>query len=591
MTRRRACRARPSRAPRRATASCRACRSWPRAGCTRSGRASAWRPSGSRRAGWSTACTRPPPPIAAVAAAGRVIVASSQRGDGAAEVFEPAGGGWTSRYWTPAPAPRWLGALADATHLAWIGFDEDSDPSAPQRLVAGVAAGERSQRGEIAKVAPGDVIRVAPVTDADAVRTTYLLRSVLSDGRQRRAAPSASRCSRSTRSGEPRAGRDSSRGGRVRRSRSARVRRGVSAHRAAASRRAARQQRCQRWQRRGAGWRRAAVAAAAAAAACGGSGGGLGPRRWQRRQRRQRLGALASGGALDQRAGSGSGSGSAAPGAADKCTELPFDKSTPLPEASGAAWLEIDGAPALVVISDSGNDGAYAVIDRVERHREQGKLPLGGQRRPRGHRRARRKLYVLTSPGWVRVYERRGRGFALLDGPYSLGPVDLAGRGSLLGNEPPAGEGMVCAARVLQLRPQLRGLCLAPPGAAGHPAPPAAASASPPPRLTATSTASSIAGRLTVDPLRRDPHLAAGAIAGRLRRRRPTLRRLEHVRPRRRLPRDQLAGSSDREGRVDRRAARRVPRDARRPRRRLLPRMSDTGGAPSAMKKFRCPGR
>jgi hypothetical protein len=123
-----------------------------------------------------------PPAIAAVAAAGRVIVASSQRGDGATEVFEPVGGGWTSRYSTQAPAPRWLGALADATHLAWIGFDEDSGPSGTQRLVAGVAAGERSQRGEIGEVAPGDVIRVAPVSDGDAVRTTYLLRSVLSAG-------------------------------------------------------------------------------------------------------------------------------------------------------------------------------------------------------------------------------------------------------------------------------------------------------------------------------------------------------------------------------------------------------------------------
>lgn len=129
-----------------------------------------------------------PPAIAAVAAAGRVhvIVASTQPGDGDAVVFEPADTGWKPRYAapapaptsTPTPAPRWLGALADETHLAWIGFDGSDDPAEQRRLVAGVVADQLAQRGEIAEVAPGRMIRVAPVSDGDGVKSTYLLRGV-----------------------------------------------------------------------------------------------------------------------------------------------------------------------------------------------------------------------------------------------------------------------------------------------------------------------------------------------------------------------------------------------------------------------------
>lgn len=127
-------------------------------------------------------------PPTVVAAAGRVhvIVASSQPGEVDAQVFEPADSVWKPRYSAPASAsastaaPRWMGALADATHLAWIGLDEDADPTAQQRLVAGVAVDQRSQRGEIAEVAPGDLLRVAPVNDGAAVKSTYLLRSARS---------------------------------------------------------------------------------------------------------------------------------------------------------------------------------------------------------------------------------------------------------------------------------------------------------------------------------------------------------------------------------------------------------------------------
>jgi hypothetical protein len=155
--------------------------------------------------------------------------------------------------------------------------------------------------------------------------------------------------------------------------------------------------------------------------------------------------------------------GTETPGTADGCRELPFAETTPVPEASGAAWLEIDGALALVVISDSGNDGAYAIVDPDSgATREQGKLPLGGEGEDLEGIAARGgKLHVITSPGWIRVYERQGRGFALVDGPYPLGPIDLPGRRGL-GNQPPEGTGMVCEAKYTNCGRNYEGLCLAP---------------------------------------------------------------------------------------------------------------------------------
>lgn len=120
--------------------------------------------------------------IAAIDAGGRVVVASSQPEDGAAELFEPAVGGWTRRHSSQPPAPLWLGALGDATHLAWIGSDRGGDPGAPQHLVAGVVAGDLEQRGQIAELASGAVLRAAPVRTGDDVTTTFLLRGVAASG-------------------------------------------------------------------------------------------------------------------------------------------------------------------------------------------------------------------------------------------------------------------------------------------------------------------------------------------------------------------------------------------------------------------------
>ncbi|HEY5936211.1 MAG TPA: hypothetical protein VIU61_16285 [Kofleriaceae bacterium] len=147
---------------------------------------------------------------------------------------------------------------------------------------------------------------------------------------------------------------------------------------------------------------------------------------------------------------------------AETCTELPFAESTPVPEASGAAWLPIDGKLALVVISDSGNDGKYAIVDpETGATREEGKLPPGGAREDlEGAATRGGKLVAVTSPGWIRTWERTAQGFTLADGPYALGPIDL--EKTTDGNRPPEGTGMVCDAKLTNCGRNYEGLCLAP---------------------------------------------------------------------------------------------------------------------------------
>ncbi len=106
------------------------------------------------------------------------------------------------------------------------------------------------------------------------------------------------------------------------------------------------------------------------------------------------------------------------------CQEQPFAESTPLPEASGAAWMTIDGKLAMVVVADSGHTGDYAIIDPESgATREQGKLPLGkdGGDDIEGLAEHDGKLYGLTSSGGMRVWERKDNGFALVEGPYKNG--------------------------------------------------------------------------------------------------------------------------------------------------------------------------
>ncbi len=117
--------------------------------------------------------------------------------------------------------------------------------------------------------------------------------------------------------------------------------------------------------------------------------------------------------------------GSAAPGPTDPghCEQQTFAAATPLPEASGAAWLTIDGKLSLAVVADSGNKGAYVLLDpETGETREQGSLPLGkGSDDIEGLAAHGDRLFGLTSDGAMRVWQRKGNGFALVDGPYSIG--------------------------------------------------------------------------------------------------------------------------------------------------------------------------
>jgi hypothetical protein len=165
----------------------------------------------------------------------------------------------------------------------------------------------------------------------------------------------------------------------------------------------------------------------------------------------------------------GSGSaGSAVPAAAEgsgSCSELPFAASTPVPEASGAAWLELGGKPALLVVSDSGNKGAYAIIDaETGDTKEQGSLPLGKGASEDVEGLASRgdTFYGVTSSGWIREWKRDGAGFRLANDPYPLGPIDLPPKSASGGNKPPEGDGMVCEGTSTNCGRNYEGLCLAP---------------------------------------------------------------------------------------------------------------------------------
>lgn len=146
----------------------------------------------------------------------------------------------------------------------------------------------------------------------------------------------------------------------------------------------------------------------------------------------------------------------------DRCEQLPFADSSTVPEASGAAWLTIDGALSLVVVSDSGNDGAYAVIDpETGETRETGKLPLGSAGQDLEGAAARGdQLVAINSAGWIRVWNRDepAKGFSLAEDAYAIGPATLSDKSK--GNKPPSGDGMACNANKTNCGRNYEGLCL-----------------------------------------------------------------------------------------------------------------------------------
>ena len=123
-----------------------------------------------------------------------------------------------------------------------------------------------------------------------------------------------------------------------------------------------------------------------------------------------------------------------------------------MPEASAAAWWKLDGKDRLVVVGDSGRHGAYGIVDpETGATGEQGLLPLGdGGDDLEGLSALGDRLYGLTSAGWMRVWERRGDTFALVDGPYAIGDGD-----------------MICGKNRSNCARDYEGLCLHPESTAG----------------------------------------------------------------------------------------------------------------------------
>lgn len=107
------------------------------------------------------------------------------------------------------------------------------------------------------------------------------------------------------------------------------------------------------------------------------------------------------------------------------CEPQPFAGSTPVPEASGAAWITFRGKPALFVISDSGNDGAYGIVDPGSGETlAQGKIAPGEHGDDfEGVATRGGKLYALLSNGFYVIITQDGETFTASP-PLSLGPYD-----------------------------------------------------------------------------------------------------------------------------------------------------------------------
>jgi hypothetical protein len=153
------------------------------------------------------------------------------------------------------------------------------------------------------------------------------------------------------------------------------------------------------------------------------------------------------------------------------CDTLPFAASTPVPEASGAAWMTIDDKLVLVVVGDSGNHGAYGLVDpETGATTEQGALPLGDASDDLEGVSARDSLlYGLTSGGWMRVWKRVDHGFALVAGPYAIGKMDTGlAKQHQLHETPVTSDGIACDAHAFNCGHDFEGLALlASPPAAG----------------------------------------------------------------------------------------------------------------------------
>lgn len=90
------------------------------------------------------------------------------------------------------------------------------------------------------------------------------------------------------------------------------------------------------------------------------------------------------------------------------CERIPFAATIPIAEASGAVWMPDN---TIVVVSDSGNDGAFVTLDAGDGHVvSSGKLPLGGAGDDlEGLAAADGMLWAITSSGWMRAWKPRAK--------------------------------------------------------------------------------------------------------------------------------------------------------------------------------------
>lgn len=110
-------------------------------------------------------------------------------------------------------------------------------------------------------------------------------------------------------------------------------------------------------------------------------------------------------------------------GATTTCEQLPFAESTPVPEASGAAWLDINGKLSLVVVADSGHNGGFGIVDPESGATGvQGKLPLGKGAGDdiEGLAARGQRMFGVTSSGFMREWEWQNGAFVLVAGPYPI---------------------------------------------------------------------------------------------------------------------------------------------------------------------------
>lgn len=107
------------------------------------------------------------------------------------------------------------------------------------------------------------------------------------------------------------------------------------------------------------------------------------------------------------------------------CERIPFATTIPIAEASGAVWLP---GGTIVVVSDSGNDGAYVTLDAKDGQLvASGKMPLGGGGDDlEGLATADGMLWAITSSGWMRAWKlhRSGRGYELVVSAYRIDSED-----------------------------------------------------------------------------------------------------------------------------------------------------------------------